>query len=33
MNDRTCADVQLIIDQNTYSGLQGKLKLSYWRKC
>jgi hypothetical protein len=27
------ADVQLIIDQNTYSGLQGKLKLTYWRKC
>ena len=33
LNNRTCADVQLIIDQNTYSGLQGKLKLSYWRKC
>ena len=33
LNNRTSADVQLIIDQNTYSGLQGKLKLSYWRKC
>ena len=26
-------DVQMIIDNNTYSGLQGKLQLSYWRKC
>ena len=26
-------DPQSIIDQNTYSGLSGKLKLSYWRKC
>ena len=33
LSNRTCAEVQLIIDQNTYSGLQGKLKLSYWRKC
>lgn len=24
---------QDIIDSNTYSGLQGKLQLSYWRKC
>jgi transcription elongation factor Elf1 len=27
------ADVQLIIDQNTYSGLEGKLQLSEWRRC
>ena len=33
LNNKTSADIQLIIDQNTYSGLQGKLKLSYWRKC
>ena len=33
LSNMTCAAVQLIIDQNTYSGLQGKLKLSYWRKC
>lgn len=26
-------DPQSIIDSNTYSGLQGKLQLSYWRKC
>jgi len=26
-------DLQLIVDQNTYSGLEAKLKLSYWRKC
>lgn len=24
--------IQMIIDQNTFHGLQGKLKLSYWRK-
>jgi transcription elongation factor Elf1 len=33
LKNKTSADIQLIIDQNTYSGLQGKLKLSYWRKC
>ena len=26
-------DIELILDVNTYSGLEGKLKLSYWRKC
>lgn len=26
-------DPQSIIDNNTYSGLMGKLQLSYWRKC
>ena len=26
-------DPQAIIDSNIYSGLEGKLKLSYWRKC
>lgn len=26
-------DVQMIIDMNSYSGLEGKLQLSYWRKC
>lgn len=26
-------DPQSIIDSNTYSGLSGKLRLSYWRKC
>jgi len=26
-------DPQVIIDSNIYSGLEGKLKLSYWRKC
>ena len=26
-------DIQMIIDQNSYSGLNGKLKLSEWRKC
>jgi hypothetical protein len=26
-------DPQDIIDKNTYSGLTGKLQLSYWRKC
>jgi hypothetical protein len=26
-------DPQEIIDQNIYSGLTGKLQLSYWRKC
>lgn len=26
-------DLQLVIDINTYSGLEAKLKLSYWRKC
>jgi len=26
------ADVKDIINQNTYSGLEGKLKISYWRK-
>lgn len=26
------ADVELVIKQNTTSGLQGKLKLTYWRK-
>lgn len=25
-------NLQLIIDQHTYSGLQGKLQLSEWRK-
>lgn len=33
LNNRTCAEVELIINQNTHSGLQGKLKLTYWRKC
>lgn len=27
------ADIKLIIDQNTQSGLTGRLALSYWRKC
>ena len=27
------ADLELIIDNNTYHGLDGKLQLSYWRKC
>lgn len=27
------ADIELIIDNNTYKGLTGKLELSYWRKC
>lgn len=27
------AEIQLIIDQNTYQGLQGTLELSHWRKC
>jgi hypothetical protein len=26
-------NVQMIIDNNTFSGLQGKLQLSAWRKC
>lgn len=26
-------DLHLMIDVNTYSGLEGKLQLSYWRKC
>jgi hypothetical protein len=26
------ADIQLIIDQNSYKGLQGTLELSHWRK-
>jgi hypothetical protein len=26
-------DLQMMIDMNTYSGLEGKLQLSYWRKC
>jgi hypothetical protein len=26
-------DPQHIIETNIYSGLDGKLKLSYWRKC
>lgn len=26
-------DIELIIDNNTYRGLSGKLELSYWRKC
>lgn len=26
-------DAQTIIESNIYSGLEGKLKLSYWRKC
>lgn len=26
-------DIELIIDNNSYKGLSGKLQLSYWRKC
>lgn len=26
-------DLELIIDNNTFTGLSGKLNLSYWRKC
>ena len=26
-------DFEVIIDNNTYNGLTGKLQLSYWRKC
>jgi transcription elongation factor Elf1 len=26
------ANIQLLIDQNTFKGLEGKLRLSYWRK-
>lgn len=33
LSNMNAANIQLVIDQNTYSGLQGKLKLSYWRKC
>jgi hypothetical protein len=29
----TCADVELMIDQNTYKGLSGRLTLAEWRKC
>ena len=32
LGDKTCADVQLIIDQNTFSGLNGKLRMSQWKK-
>jgi hypothetical protein len=27
------ADLKLMIDDNTYRGLEGKLQLSYWKKC
>ena len=33
LSDVKPVDVQMIIDMNTYSGLQGKLKLSEWRRC
>ena len=29
----TQASLELIIDNNTFSGLEGKLQLTYWRKC
>lgn len=29
----TCADVELMIDQNSYKGLSGRLALAEWRKC
>lgn len=29
----TTAEVELIIDQNTYSGLSGRLTLAEWRRC
>jgi hypothetical protein len=27
------ASIELIIDNNTYHGLEAKLQLTYWRKC
>ena len=33
LSDLSAVDTQMIIDMNTYSGLEGKLQLSYWRKC
>ena len=33
LSDMRAVDVQMTIDMNTYSGLEGKLQLSYWRKC
>ena len=33
MTGVTQASLELIIDNNTFSGLEGKLQLTYWRKC
>lgn len=33
LSDMKSVDIEMIIDQNSYSGLEGKLQLSYWRKC
>jgi hypothetical protein len=33
MTGVTQASLELIIDNNTFSGLEGKLQLMYWRKC
>jgi hypothetical protein len=33
LSDISAVDIQMIIDMNTYSGLDGKLQMSYWRKC
>lgn len=30
---RSSADVELMIDQNTYSGLAGRLQMSTWKRC
>ena len=33
LSDTKAVDIQMIIDMNSYSGLEGKLQMSYWRKC
>ena len=33
LSGATPADIKQMIDDNTYRGLEGKLQLSYWKKC